>query len=45
VIRALSDLAGEDSRLDFNAFATESAAKAARIVLECLPLFDGEDRR
>jgi adenosylhomocysteine nucleosidase len=41
VIRALSDLAGEDSRLDFEQFAAEAARTAAAAVLKCLPLFDG----
>jgi adenosylhomocysteine nucleosidase len=40
IIRALSDLAGEDSRLDFQAFAREAARKAAAAVLKSLPLFD-----
>jgi adenosylhomocysteine nucleosidase len=40
IIRALSDLAGEDSRLDFQAFAREAARKAAAAVLKTLPLFD-----
>jgi adenosylhomocysteine nucleosidase len=39
VIRALSDLAGEDSRLDFEAFAAEAARKAAGAVLRSLHLF------
>jgi adenosylhomocysteine nucleosidase len=40
VIRALSDLAGDDSRLDFQAFAHEAARKAADMVRAALPLFD-----
>jgi adenosylhomocysteine nucleosidase len=40
VIRALSDLAGEDSQLDFQIFAAEAARKAAAAVLKTLPLFD-----
>jgi adenosylhomocysteine nucleosidase len=40
IIRALSDLAGEDSQLDFQIFAKEAAEKAAATVLKCLPLFD-----
>jgi len=40
VIRALSDLAGEDSQLDFLAFVHEAASKAAGAVLKALPLFD-----
>jgi adenosylhomocysteine nucleosidase len=40
IIRALSDLAGEDSRLDFEAFAREAARTAAAAVLKSLPLFD-----
>jgi adenosylhomocysteine nucleosidase len=40
IIRALSDLAGEDSRLDFQAFASEAARTAAAAVLKSLPLFD-----
>jgi len=39
IIRALSDLAGEDSRLDFQAFAREAARTAAAAVLKSLPLF------
>lgn len=41
IIRALSDLAGEDSELDFKAFVRDAAAKASTTVLELLPLFDG----
>ena len=41
VIRALSDLAGEDSQLDFQAFVHAAAGKAAAAVLKYLPLFDG----
>jgi adenosylhomocysteine nucleosidase len=44
IIRALSDLAGEDSRLDFQAFAAEAARKAAAAVLRSLPLFDREEQ-
>ena len=40
IIRALSDLAGEDSQLDFQAFAREAAKTAAAAVLKSLPLFD-----
>jgi adenosylhomocysteine nucleosidase len=40
IIRALSDLAGEDSQLDFQVFATQAAKKAAAAVLKSLPLFD-----
>ena len=40
VIRALSDLAGEDSQLDFQAFARQAAKTAAAAVLKSLPLFD-----
>ena len=40
IIRALSDLAGEDSQLDFQSFAAEAARKAAAAVLKSLPLFD-----
>jgi adenosylhomocysteine nucleosidase len=40
VIRALSDLAGEDSQLDFLAFVHQAASKAAGAVLKTLPLFD-----
>lgn len=43
VIRALSDLAGEDSRRDFNQFVAEAARSAARIVLKCLVLLDREE--
>ncbi len=39
IIRALSDLAGEDSHLDFNSFVHEAAGKAAQAVLRVLPLF------
>jgi len=42
IIRALSDLAGEDSRLDFQAFAAEAARKAAAAVLKSMPLFEWE---
>lgn len=40
VIRALSDLAGEDSHLDFLAFVHDAARNAAAAVLKILPLFD-----
>ncbi|HLG86355.1 MAG TPA: 5'-methylthioadenosine/S-adenosylhomocysteine nucleosidase, partial [Alphaproteobacteria bacterium] len=40
VIRALSDLAGEDSHLDFRAFVRDAARNAAAAVLKLLPLFD-----
>jgi len=40
VIRALSDLAGEDSQLDFQVFAAQAAKTAAAAVLKSLPLFD-----
>jgi len=40
IIRALSDLAGEDSQLDFQEFAAEAAKTAAAAVLKSLPLFD-----
>jgi adenosylhomocysteine nucleosidase len=40
IIRALSDLAGEDSRLDFQLFAAQAAKTAAAAVLKALPLFD-----
>jgi adenosylhomocysteine nucleosidase len=40
IIRALSDLAGEDSQLDFQVFAAEAAKTAAVAVLKSLPLFD-----
>ena len=40
IIRALSDLAGEDSRLDFQVFAAQAAKTAAAAVLRSLPLFD-----
>jgi adenosylhomocysteine nucleosidase len=43
VIRALSDLAGEDSRLDFQQFAAEAARSAAETVLSCLRLLGGEE--
>ena len=42
IIRALSDLAGEDSQVDFQAFAAEAARTAAAAVLKSLPLFEGE---
>jgi adenosylhomocysteine nucleosidase len=42
IIRALSDLAGEDSHLDFQVFAAQAAEKAAAAVLKLLPLFDGK---
>ncbi|OSC36878.1 5'-methylthioadenosine/adenosylhomocysteine nucleosidase [Mycobacterium decipiens] len=38
VIRALSDLAGADSGLDFNRFVNEVAASSARILLRLLPV-------
>lgn len=37
VIRALSDLAGEESHLDFGRFLEDAAASAARIVRRLLP--------
>lgn len=37
-IRALSDLAGRDSRFDFAAFVDEVAASAARVVRHLLPV-------
>lgn len=40
VIRALSDLAGTDSGLDFNRFVHEVAGSSARIVLRLLPILD-----
>ena len=40
IIRALSDLAGEDSQLDFQVFAAQAAKTAAAAVLKALPLFD-----
>ena len=39
IIRALSDLAGEDSQLDFQVFAKQAAHTAASAVLRSLPLF------
>ena len=39
IIRALSDLAGEDSQLDFQVFAKQAAHTAASAVLKSLPLF------
>jgi adenosylhomocysteine nucleosidase len=42
IIRALSDLAGEDSQIDFLAFVHEAARNAAATVLKILPLFDLE---
>ncbi len=39
IIRALSDLAGEDSHLDFQSFVNDAARKAAAAVLRALPLF------
>lgn len=38
VIRALSDLAGADSGLDFNRFAEEAAVSSARVLLRLLPV-------
>jgi adenosylhomocysteine nucleosidase len=38
VIRALSDLAGRDSRFDFTAFVDEVAAASARILRRVLPI-------
>jgi adenosylhomocysteine nucleosidase len=40
IIRALSDLAGEDSQLDFQSFVHDAARKAAAAVLRMLPLLD-----
>ncbi|MGB9304481.1 MAG: 5'-methylthioadenosine/adenosylhomocysteine nucleosidase [Mycobacterium sp.] len=40
VIRALSDLAGADSRLDFSRFVEEVAVSSALILLRLLPLLD-----
>ena len=40
ILRALSDLAGEDSQLDFQVFAAQAARAAAAAVLKSLPLFD-----
>ncbi|MCE3249578.1 MAG: mtn [Geminicoccaceae bacterium] len=37
-IRALSDLAGAESRFDFKAFVTEVAASSARIIRHLLPV-------
>ena len=42
IIRALSDLAGEDSQIDFHAFVHDAASNAAAAVLKVLPLFDLE---
>lgn len=39
VIRALSDLAGQDSRFDFLAFVDEVAASSAAILRRLLPVF------
>jgi nucleoside phosphorylase len=36
----LSDLAGEDSQLDFQTFVAKAARTAAAAVLKSLPLFD-----
>jgi adenosylhomocysteine nucleosidase len=38
VIRIVSDLAGEDSHLDFSAFIRDAAASSAEIVRRCVPL-------
>lgn len=38
VIRALSDLAGKESRLDFAAFVDEVAASSALILRRILPV-------
>jgi len=40
IIRALSDLAGEDIHLDFQSFVKHAADAAAATVLKTLPLFD-----
>ncbi|HEY0227158.1 MAG TPA: 5'-methylthioadenosine/adenosylhomocysteine nucleosidase, partial [Mycobacterium sp.] len=37
VIRALSDLAGAGSGLDFNVFVAEVAVSSARVLLHLLP--------
>jgi adenosylhomocysteine nucleosidase len=39
IIRALSDLAGEDSQIDFQSFVHAAADRASRAVLAVLPLF------
>lgn len=39
VIRALSDLAGHESRFDFTAFVEQAAASSASIVRRLLPVF------
>ena len=38
VVRALSDLAGHDSRFDFTAFVTQVAASSAAILRRLLPV-------
>ncbi|MEI7717979.1 MAG: hypothetical protein WCI78_18155, partial [Mycobacterium sp.] len=38
VIRALSDLAGEQSRFDFSAFVDEVSAQSATILRHLLPM-------
>lgn len=40
VVRVLSDLAGNDSHIDFDEFVDESSTKAARIVKKLLPILD-----
>jgi adenosylhomocysteine nucleosidase len=40
VVRALSDLAGVDSRLDFSRFVDEVAMSSALILLRLLPILD-----
>ena len=43
VVRVLSDLAGDDSHVDFDDFVDESSSKAAKIVKKLLPLMDTWD--
>jgi adenosylhomocysteine nucleosidase len=44
IVRALSDLAGEDSHLDFHEFIDRAARTAAAAVLRLVPVAAGQDR-
>ena len=40
IVRVLSDLAGDDSHVDFDEFVDDSSVKSAKIVKKLLPLMD-----
>ena len=40
IVRVLSDLAGDESHIDFDQFVDESSQKAARILNKVLPVLD-----